>query len=58
MSPPMAWLGQADIILLALMLVNTVVIVCTGLALRDRPQQSRAFVSDAAARCATAGSMR
>jgi len=24
----MAWLGQADIILLALMLVNTVVIVC------------------------------
>jgi len=46
----MAWLGQADIILLALMLVNTVVIVCHRLWLYGiGRKQSRAFVSDAAA---------
>jgi biopolymer transport protein ExbB/TolQ len=46
----MAWLDQADIIVLALMLVNTVVIVCQRLWIYTvGRRQSRAFVRDAAA---------
>lgn len=46
----MAWLDQADIIVLALMLVNTVVIVCQRFWIYTVVRrQSRAFVRDAAA---------